>query len=145
MNPDKITLALQKRGGEYIGSMRRWIQWECFNGDSVQWGSQDYLEFRRKPTEYDFERLADRIATAALTERFTSDEDRAIRHSIKSLLLIRGEDELQQRALSNTVAMLQKLLDGYSELTAEEAGTIVKTQWEFEIKADGSAGCKADF
>ena len=30
-------------GGEWLGAVRTWIQWNCVNGDRVTWGSNENL------------------------------------------------------------------------------------------------------
>jgi hypothetical protein len=33
----------KKQGGEWLGKARSWMQWNCINGDSVIWGSEERL------------------------------------------------------------------------------------------------------
>ena len=34
----------KKSGGSWLGAVRTWMQWNCNNGDSVTWGSDDELK-----------------------------------------------------------------------------------------------------
>ena len=34
----------KSKGGNWLGAVRNWIQWNCINGDSVTWGSNDELK-----------------------------------------------------------------------------------------------------
>ncbi len=47
------------RGGADLGAVRRWIKWNCVNGDQVTWGSHQDLG---RVTVLQLEELAQRIA-----------------------------------------------------------------------------------
>lgn len=70
---DKQIYLLQKHvnsselhGGSYLGATRKWIQWQCKNGDWVEWGSDDVLE--PSLTVKDVEVIAAEAAAAAINE-----------------------------------------------------------------------------
>ena len=46
----------------HLGTVRKWIQVNCFDGDRVEWGSQDILRFRHPVTVIELETLAEQIA-----------------------------------------------------------------------------------
>ena len=59
---------LREKGGEWLGSARTWMQRKAMNGDTVTWGSEDYLKL--KPlTVVEIESFAATIAAAALREQ----------------------------------------------------------------------------
>ena len=58
---------IASKGGEWLGTIRNWIQCRCQNGEQVTWGSQDQL-IPRSLTVMDLEHLASRIASAAVNE-----------------------------------------------------------------------------
>ena len=58
---------LQNEGGEWLGTIREWIQREALNGESVIWGSHEYLKLQPQSVS-DMENLAARIAAAAINE-----------------------------------------------------------------------------
>lgn len=56
------------RSGAHLAVVRSWIQTNCRNGDTVHWGSEEFLE--SKPlTVRDMERLSQQIADATLKFR----------------------------------------------------------------------------
>lgn len=57
---------LQKSGGEWLGVMREWIKCKFRNGETVTWGSNEYLNGNITVLEY--ERLASIVAAATLRE-----------------------------------------------------------------------------
>lgn len=61
------SLTFYCQGGSWLGEVRNWIQRKAFNGETVTWGSNDYLKL--KPlTVSDLELLACNIASASITE-----------------------------------------------------------------------------
>lgn len=50
----------KSKGGSWLGAVRSWIQWNCVNGDSVTWDSNDEL---RSPVTV--KRLEDAAGDAA--------------------------------------------------------------------------------
>ena len=36
--------AMLKKGGEWLGAIRSWIQFNFRNGDTVKWGSSEFLQ-----------------------------------------------------------------------------------------------------
>ena len=68
---------LLEYGGEWLGSIRSWMQWNCSNGDQVDWGSNTYLNIKPQ-TVKDMEYTAARIAYSTLEEfknHLMTDED----------------------------------------------------------------------
>lgn len=61
--------------GEHLRIIRSWIQWKCFNGSSVTWGSNDTLKFTRDPTVSEMEALAQNIANAVKRKKVVGKED----------------------------------------------------------------------
>jgi hypothetical protein len=59
---------LMKKGGKWLSEARRFIQWNCLNGEKVIWGSQDLLNFKTGITVRQFEELAARIANKAINQ-----------------------------------------------------------------------------
>jgi hypothetical protein len=51
-----------EKSGAHIGAIRNWIQWNCFNGDQVDWGSDEKLNLKREFTVKSLEDLAQMIA-----------------------------------------------------------------------------------
>jgi hypothetical protein len=68
INVKQIDPLLAKKGGDWLGRVRSWIQWNCANGETVIWGSHDYLKINKPLTVWDFEHLASEIASAAIEE-----------------------------------------------------------------------------
>ena len=56
------------KGGNHVGIVRKWLQWNAINGDSVTWGSADVLKFSRTLTPALFEKLAQDIRDASVEE-----------------------------------------------------------------------------
>jgi hypothetical protein len=73
-----VTLAcdLLRRGGEWLGATRRWIQSRCLNGAQVTWGSND--ELRPTMTARDIEEVAAHAAAAAYNDKRTQKPPRHI-------------------------------------------------------------------
>jgi hypothetical protein len=55
-----------KNGGPWLGAARSWVQWNCYNGERVTWGSNDVLE--PPITIRQVEELAARVVDAAIPE-----------------------------------------------------------------------------
>jgi len=57
---------LRDIGGMWLQAAREWIQWRCFNGSDVMWGSREAL----KPmmTAFSVEELASDVAAAVMTD-----------------------------------------------------------------------------
>lgn len=111
----EIRCKLMKRGGEYMGFIRRWMQTAYRNGDAVIWGSDTQLHGKSYWTPKDHEDLASDIAAAALTERFTSDESRGLRLAsqlVKDTLI--NSKNLPQKDVDNLNRVL-KFLDGIEQ------------------------------
>jgi len=53
-----------KKGGAWLGAARSWIQWNCINGDSVIWGSNE--ELKQTITVKKLEEAAGHAAYAAI-------------------------------------------------------------------------------
>lgn len=74
--------ALLNLGGEWLGSIRSWIQTRAFNGEQVTWGSEEFLRLKTL-TVRDMEYCAASIASATLSEYSyqicTENEVRALR------------------------------------------------------------------
>lgn len=61
------SLTFYRQGGSWLGTVREWIQRKAFNGETVNWESNDYLKL--KPlTVSDLEMLACGIAAASISE-----------------------------------------------------------------------------
>jgi hypothetical protein len=54
----------KNHGGEWLGSARSWIQWNCINGSDVIWGSDDILRRSKQFTVKDLEEIAGNAAYA---------------------------------------------------------------------------------
>lgn len=59
-------LDLMNSGGAWLGRARSWIQYNCMNGETVTWGSDDVLE--KTFTVRDIEELSARVAASAINE-----------------------------------------------------------------------------
>lgn len=69
---EKVTaFDLMKRGGEWLGAARSWLQRHARNGDRVTWGSDDTIEHRFSVRE--IEDMAAEVAAAAMRPQ-PSDE-----------------------------------------------------------------------
>lgn len=55
---------LSRRGGEWLGAAREWLQWNTRNGDRVTWGSGDLIEPQLSVRQ--IEDLAAEVAAAAM-------------------------------------------------------------------------------
>ena len=58
---------LLREGGNWLGETHKWIQWNCVNGDTVTWGSNEYLH-PKVLTVCDIEAFAAKIAAVTLNE-----------------------------------------------------------------------------
>lgn len=58
---------IEKVGGEWLGRIRSWIQTAAYNGESVDFGSNDMLQIKPKSV-IEMEHLAANIAAQALNE-----------------------------------------------------------------------------
>ncbi len=67
IHPPVHSLELSRKGGEWLGAARRWMQSRFANGSDVTWGSNDLL--RGDVTVHDIEDLAATVAAATLRER----------------------------------------------------------------------------
>lgn len=70
---------LKHGGGEWLGTVRSFIQCKAVNGEQVCWGSNDALEFRRTLTVSDLEYLASRIAANAVNEFITQLRSKGVK------------------------------------------------------------------
>ena len=59
---DEISRSPVGTSGKHLGAVRRWIQWNCRNGERVTWGTADELDHRF--TVQDLEELAERVREA---------------------------------------------------------------------------------
>jgi hypothetical protein len=57
-----------KSGGAWLGATRSWIQWNCINGDTVTWGSDEILKLKRNFTPAVVEEIAAQAVDAAFPE-----------------------------------------------------------------------------
>lgn len=72
-----------KNGGAWLGAARSWIQWNCSNGSSVTWGSDEILQFRRNFTPAVVEEIAMTAVDAAFPEvDKLKDEIRVLREKL---------------------------------------------------------------
>ena len=60
-------MELMQKGGRWLGVARDWMKCTFRNGETVTWGSQEYLE-GRPLTVSDVEYLAAKIAAAAMND-----------------------------------------------------------------------------
>lgn len=59
----------KKKGGEWLGAARTWIQWNCINGSHVTWNSDEALRTTHGPLNVkDVESIAAEAAHAAIKE-----------------------------------------------------------------------------
>jgi hypothetical protein len=56
----------KSKGGKWLGAVRNWIQWNCINGDSVTWGSNEELRMSRRFTVKVIEEIGVAAAYAQL-------------------------------------------------------------------------------
>jgi hypothetical protein len=71
-------ILLNTFGGNWLGRIRSWIQWNAYNGDDVNWGSDSYLRLKSL-TVKDMETIASQIAADALVEysdNLVTDEEK---------------------------------------------------------------------
>ena len=76
---------LARKGGEWLGAARRWIQSRFMNGSDVTWGSLDILK-GSPVTVADVEDLAAYVAAAAINEHVSKaalEDARELRESEK--------------------------------------------------------------
>jgi len=60
---------VKKQGGNWLKAARHWMQWNCLNGDSVTWGSDEVLRTRQGHiTVKHIEDLAAEVAAVAINE-----------------------------------------------------------------------------
>lgn len=79
---------LQQMGGEWLGSIRNWIQWNASNGSDVTWGSHEYLKLKSL-TVSDLEALAAQIALATLRQ---FKNNLATKNNIRALAVYANPD-----------------------------------------------------
>lgn len=68
LNTTETGIHMSEKGGEHLASVRSWIQSKCLNGETVQWGSQDFLKMPHHLTVQDLEMLACTIAASAVND-----------------------------------------------------------------------------
>jgi hypothetical protein len=104
----------KSKGGNWLGAVRTWIQWNCINGDSVTWGSND--ELRAPITVKRLEDAASEAAYAAIEPFF--DIEKGIREMVNMQL---EEKKDIHNVLSEMYKALQKVSEhfGISEITIE--------------------------
>ena len=57
---------LKRKGGNWLGAAREWMQWKKINGSDVTWNSDD--ELRPTMTVRDVEDLAAHVAAAVMND-----------------------------------------------------------------------------
>jgi len=62
------TWMLMKKGGAWLGAVRKWIQWSCINGSYVTWGSDDVVNTSHLRTVKDLEEFGAHIAEAVYND-----------------------------------------------------------------------------
>jgi len=67
LNTCHTAIELSRKGGDWLGVAREWMQCKFMNGSDVTWGSQDVLT-GRQITVSDIEMLAAHIAATAINE-----------------------------------------------------------------------------
>lgn len=65
------SIELMQKGGNWLGALRRWIQWNIRGGDQVTWGSNTVLPITAKTIE----EAASQVAEAAMREGFVADHN----------------------------------------------------------------------
>lgn len=122
----EIHNTIAKRGGKWMGWIREWMQRTFRNGSDVTWGTTDKLEGGFVPTVERFEALAADVAAAALTERFTTEEQDALRHII-AIMQYSKEPDTHAAA-----ATLRIVIGPYGTLTHEQACAIQAARWTMD-------------
>lgn len=104
----------KNHGGNWLGAVRTWIQWNCVNGSSVTWGSHD--ELRAPITVKRLEDAAGEAAYAAI-EPFM-DIEKGIREMVNMQL---NEKKDIHDILSEMYKALQKVSEHFhiDEITME--------------------------
>lgn len=69
------------KGGPHLGVMRKWIQWNARNGETVTWGSRDVLRLKDIDA-HELDRLAQDIRDAVLAEFKVKDHDHKYRYTL---------------------------------------------------------------
>lgn len=64
----ETTESMLRRGGEWLGGARSWMQHRAINGDSAIWGSDEALRFPGDITVKELERFAANVAAMAINE-----------------------------------------------------------------------------
>lgn len=68
------------KSGEHLGAVRRWIQRNVVQGDTIPWSSTEPLTFYGPPTMGVLHRLAQDIRDAVLHEFHVKDHDHEYRY-----------------------------------------------------------------
>jgi len=98
----KTAQDMLKEGGDWLGAARQWIQWNCNNGSTVTWGSNEQLSSRQGFTPA----VVEEIAAEAVAAYINSKMERRIhllRHMVR--LAEDGVSDDQWRTLMLKVAM----------------------------------------
>ena len=102
----------EPKSGAHMGVIRSWMQRAALNGDTVKWGSDEWLNLRPQ-TVLDMERLAQSIADPLLKELEKSKSDYASLYQEMERIK-RGVDEELQR-LRDKVKKLKNEVEDYRE------------------------------
>lgn len=95
----------KKEGGSWLGAVRNWIQWNCLNGDSVTWGSNDDLG------HFTVNKLEDVAGEAAYaTEKPFHDIERGIKRMFNLQI---AKDENVTKAIKEMNEEIKKLSEFY--------------------------------
>jgi len=57
-----------EKSGAHIGAIHNWIQWNTFNGDRVDWGSDEPLILKRNVTARFLEEITQIVADAVIDD-----------------------------------------------------------------------------
>lgn len=80
--------------GVHLRTMRSWLQRKARNGDTITWGSQEYVDLKSL-TAHDLDRLAQDIRDAVVKER-KDKESKLLTVANKVLRHIRNTPEKDQ-------------------------------------------------
>jgi len=98
----KTAQDMLKEGGVWLGAARHWIQWNCNNGSTVTWGSNEQLSSSRGFTPAVVDEIAAEAVAAYINSK-TEKRTNLLKHIAK--LSVDGASEDQWRTLMLKVAM----------------------------------------
>lgn len=119
------------RGGEWLAVARTWLQWNTANGDSVTWGSDEFVKGNLSVRQ--FEELAATVALSVhkshlLTIDELKKQNQELCQTIAGLEKEKARDERNGAALARAseqrISTLEQERDGYLDKASKNAASL---------------------